>query len=35
MEQLNSEVGLQKHFFKEKKCYEYNNNNILSGLRML
>ena len=35
MELFNSEAKLQKYFFKEKKCYEYNNNNDLSGLSML
>ena len=34
MELFNSEAELQKYFSKEKKCYEYNNNN-LSGLSML
>ena len=35
MELLNSEAKLQKYFSKEKKCYEYNINNVLSGLGML
>ena len=35
MELLNSEAELLKYFSKEKKCYEYNNNNVLSGLSML
>ena len=35
MELLNSEAELQKYFSKEKKCYEYNNNNVLSGLKLL
>ena len=35
MDLLNSETELKKYFSKEKKCYEYNNNNVLSGLRML
>ena len=36
MELFNSEAKLQKYFSKEKKCYEYNNNNNdLSGLSML
>ena len=35
MELFNSVAELQKYFFKEKKCYEYNNNNDFSGLSML